>query len=83
MAHKALIVALSMAAAASPASAVQPDPDALMMAPPGGPETEYCMRVEITGNIVDPIQCWTREQWVEQGVDSDKEWAEEGVGIKA
>ena len=82
MAHKALIVALSVIAAASPASAVQPEPETLMMAPAGGPETEYCLRVEVTGNLVDPVQCWTREQWVDQGVDIDKEWAEEGVAVK-
>ena len=78
MAPKALLVALSMVAAASPAVAnTQPVP--ANPAPPGTPATRYCMHVEITGNLIDPVECWTREEWAEQGVDVDREWAKEGV----
>ena len=30
---------------------------------------------------VQTVQCWTRDEWAEQGVDVDKEWAKEGVGV--
>ena len=81
MARK-LIVALSMIAAASPLSANQPEPDPPTVAPPGGPETRYCMRVEpATGSRIETIQCWTRAEWAEQEVDVDKEWAKEGVRV--
>jgi hypothetical protein len=82
MAPKAWIVALALMAAASPISATSPDPVA-PTAPPGTPETEYCMKVDpATGSRIETIKCWTREQWAEQGVDVDKEWPREGVSIK-
>lgn len=76
MAPKYLVVAFSMIAAAAPLSASQPEP-----APPGSPDTRYCMRVELTGTRIEPIKCWTREKWAEQGVDIDKEWARDGVRV--
>ena len=79
MAHKRLIVALSMITAASPVSAAYSNAAPTTPAPPGGPGTLYCMHVEITGNIVEPIECWTRAEWADQGVDVDKEWAKNGV----
>ena len=83
MAHKEWILALSMIAAASPLSATQPEP-APTAAPAGGPDTRYCMRVEpATGSRIETIQCWTRQEWAEQGVDVDKDWAEEGVTVEA
>jgi hypothetical protein len=41
------------------------------------------MRVELTGNVAEPVVCWTRGEWAEQGVDVDKEWAKEGVAVEA
>jgi hypothetical protein len=44
---------------------------------------KYCLRVEAgTGSKVETVECMTREQWAAQGVDLDKEWAEEGVVLK-
>ena len=77
MAHKQLAVALSVFIAASPVSAGTFEPP--VPAPPGGPMTLYCMRVTVTGNIAEPVQCWTRDEWADQGVDVDKEWAKNGV----
>ena len=89
MAHIKLLVALGVIAAASPLSA-QPDSGPIdateeapltTAAPPGGPDTKYCMRIELTGNIMDPVRCWTRDEWAEQGVDVDRDWPEEGVRV--
>ena len=82
MAHKQLAIALGLFVAISPASAADPDPAPMTGAPVAGPDAKYCMRVELTGNIIEPIRCWTREKWAEQGVDVDKEWAKEGVAVK-
>ena len=61
------------------ASLQQPQP---RIAPPGNPNTLYCMHVDpITGSNVQTIQCWTREEWAEQDVDVDKEWAKNGVKV--
>ena len=88
MAHKALVVAVSLIMAGSPVSAAQPDTGPLeadkgspptIAAPPGTPDTKYCMSVEITGNVADPVMCWTRDEWADQGVDVDREWAKDGV----
>jgi hypothetical protein len=92
MAHKLLIGALSMIVATSPLSATQPDSGPIAVnphsppitpAPPGTPDTRYCMRIELTGNVAEPVQCWTREEWAEQGVDVDQEWRKEGVAVVA
>ena len=79
MALKAMIVAFGMIAAVSPGAANQPDP--MATAPAGGPDTRYCMRLELTGNVVEPVRCWTREKWAQQGVDVDKEWPKEGIRV--
>lgn len=50
-------------------------------APEGTAVTRYCMRVTLTGHVIEPIRCWTRDQWAEQGVDVDREWAREGVKV--
>lgn len=43
-------------------------------------DTKYCMRVEtVTGSRLEAIKCWTRQQWADNGVDVDKDWAREGV----
>ena len=84
MAHKALVVALCVIAAASPVSASQPEPSEATAAPPGTPDTKYCMRVEpVTGSRLETVECWTREEWAEQGVDVDKDWAKEGVEVRS
>lgn len=59
--------------------AVSPAP-AIAQAPPGTEATRYCMRVEaVTGSRIERTRCWTRAQWVEQGVDLDRDWVREGV----
>ena len=73
MARITRLLALALLAAPSLAAA-QSEP-----APAGNADTRYCMRVTLTGNIVEPVRCWTRDQWADQGVDVDKEWAEEGI----
>jgi hypothetical protein len=85
MALKELAVALSMIAAASPASATNQDWSSLqtgqpIAAPAGTPATLYCMHIEaITGSRLEKVKCWTREEWAENGVDVDQDWATEGV----
>ncbi len=81
MALKILAAAFTLIAAASPSSATQPEPMPPTVAPPGGPDTRYCMRVELTGTRIEPVKCWTREKWADQGVDVDKEWPKEGVRV--
>ena len=89
MALKLMVAALSMIVAVAPLSA-QPDVGPIdrngdtsptAVAPPGTPNTRYCMRVEVTGYVSDPVECWTRDEWADQGVDVDREWAKEGVRI--
>ena len=80
MAPKELLLALTMILAASPVSAAGREPNPTRVAPAGGPQTKYCMYIEaITGSRLEELKCWTRDEWAEQGVDVDKEWAEEGV----
>jgi hypothetical protein len=68
--------------AVSPVLAQSAGRDNLAGAPAAGPEARYCLRVEpVTGTLVERVRCWTRAQWVEQGVDVDKEWAREGVTV--
>lgn len=82
MAHKILAVALSMIAAVPPVSAASPYPTPTTIAPPASADARYCLRVEpFTGTRLETIQCWTRREWKDQGVDVDKEWAKEGVRI--
>ena len=70
MAHKELVLVLSMIVAASPVSAMSQDPAPMIGAPAGTPETRYCMRIEpITGSRLEELKCWTREEWAENGVD--------------
>ena len=80
MALRALILAFGMIAAAAPVSAAQDEP-ASPVAPAAGPDAKYCLRLELTGNIVEPVRCWTREKWADEGVDVDKEWASNGVRV--
>jgi hypothetical protein len=81
MALKLLLVALGLAAAASSASATRHEP-APTAAPEAGPDAKYCLRIEaVTGTRIEKVRCWTRQEWAEQEVDVDKEWAEEGVAV--
>ena len=82
MAQKIGIIALGTIIAASAASASQPDLTPVNVAPAGTPTTRYCMRVEApTGTRIESVLCWTRDEWAEQGVDVDKDWAKEGVAV--
>ena len=82
MAHKELAVALSMIAAISPVSAANREPPPTTPAPAASADSKYCLHVEpFTGSLIETVQCWTREEWAEQGVDVDKEWAKEGVAV--
>lgn len=82
MALRLLVPALIMGAAISPASATQPDDTPMTTAPAASPAARYCLRVmPRTGSLIERVQCWTRQDWQDQGVDLDKEWAEEGVAI--
>jgi hypothetical protein len=84
MAPKTLAIALGAILSASPLAAASQQSDPQAGAPPGGPETRYCLRVEpITGSHIPGIACLTREEWAEGNVDVDKVWAEDGVGVEA
>jgi hypothetical protein len=73
-----LVVALMLGAAALPLPVNPGAPSA----PPGGPQTRYCLRVDpIIGSRIETIQCRTREDWWDLGVDVDKEWADNGVRV--
>ncbi|MEO7680851.1 MAG: hypothetical protein ABIS14_09200 [Sphingomonas sp.] len=78
MAYMKLVVALGVivAASVSPASAHRNESGP---APSGNPGTLYCMHIEVTGRLIEPIACWTRDDWAEQGVDVDRDWAANGV----
>ena len=82
MSHRKLALTFGLIVAASPALAQPSGRNDMSGAPAAGPDARYCLRVEpLTGTLVERVRCWTREQWVEQGVDVDKEWAREGVSV--
>ena len=82
MAHKEWIFGLSMIVVASPVSAAQPEPTPATVAPAASPDARYCLRIEaVTGTRLEKVRCWTRQEWAEQDVDVDKEWAQEGVAV--
>lgn len=81
MALKLSAIAFGLIVAASPLSA-EPETDIGVSAPAAGPAAKYCLRVmPRTGSLIERVQCWTRQDWTDQGVDVDKEWAEEGVAV--
>ena len=83
MARTDMVFALGLLAAALAAPALGADDSRPTAAPPGTAATRYCMRIEApTGSLIERIKCWTREQWADQGVDVEKEWAKEGVAVK-
>jgi len=78
MAPQTFVLALSLAAAL-PMPAGSAD---MAGAPPGGPDSRYCLRVDpITGSRMQTIQCRTRADWASLDVDVDREWAENGVRV--
>ena len=80
MALKAFVATLGAIIATSAAANIQPSDTA--GAPAGTPDTRYCMRVEPqTGSRIESVECWTREEWAEGGVDVDHDWAKEGVRV--
>ena len=82
MAYKELALALTIIVAASPASATNQEPLPPTTAPAGTIQTKYCMHIEaVTGTRLEEVKCWTRDEWAEQGVDVDVDWAKEGVRI--
>ena len=82
MLHEKVAVALSVLLAASPALAQPGKVNSKAGAPAAGPGARYCLRVEApTGSHVERILCWTRQQWTDEGVDVDEEWAREGVTV--
>ena len=76
MARTKLVLVFAALIAAPTLAAAQSEP-----APAGSADTRYCMRIDLTGNVVAPVRCWTRDQWAEQGVNVDKEWAKEGIKV--
>jgi len=83
MALKVLAVAFSTIVAISPLSAASPEADPTAGAPAASADAKYCMRVEaFTGSHIETTKCWTRQEWADQGVDVDKEWAKDGVAVK-
>lgn len=82
MAQKALAATLGLIVLASPVAASSVEPDSV--APAGTADTRYCLHVgPVTGSIAETVQCWTRDEWAEQGVDVDKAWAKDGVRVEA
>ena len=74
MAHKLLVIALA-SVAASPAVAVPSSPT-----PVANSRGEFCLKVgPMTGSLMETVLCYTREEWADQDVDVDKEWARNGV----
>jgi len=81
MAHRKLLLAFGLLAAASPLSAGDRGRPGTP-APAAGPNARFCMKVEpMTGSRLETVRCWTREEWAFQGVDVDKDWAKEGVAV--
>ena len=81
MAIKGFVAACSVIAACVSSSAIA-QPAQGGGAPAADANARYCMRVEpIVGSNVQTVQCWTRAEWLEQGVDVDKWWAKEGVAV--
>jgi hypothetical protein len=72
-----LIVALSLAAAQSPA-----EPAQQAGAPAAPPNARYCLRVDpMTGSRMELVRCETRADWAAMDVDVDAEWARWGVRV--
>ena len=82
MAFREMVISVGLVAAASPVAASTYQVAPTLPAPPGTPDTLYCMRVEpMTGSRIESVKCWTRQEWADNEVDVDVDWAEEGVAI--
>jgi len=81
MANKYLLIALGLAVAATPASVAAQfaDPPLKISADAAADSKLYCMHVDITGTVAERVECWTRAEWADQGVDVDKEYPKNGV----
>ena len=81
MAHKYLLAAMGLIAAAYPASLAAQFADPPLNIPPEAAADSkiYCMHIDVTGTLSQPVQCWTRAEWADQGVDVDKEYPKNGV----
>jgi hypothetical protein len=82
MAHKHLLMAMGLIAVATPASVTAQfaDPPLNISIEAAADGKLYCMRVDaITGTVAERIECWTRAEWADQGVDVDKEYSKNGV----
>ena len=81
MAHKYLLMPLGLLVAATPASAAAQfaDPPLKIFADAAADSKLYCMHVDITGTVAERVECWTRAEWADQGVDVDKEYPKNGV----
>ena len=81
MAQKIWVAAFGSIAIISASAAASPGPTS-RPSPTDSADTRYCLRVEaFTGTRIERVQCWTRAEWTEQGVDVDVDWAKEGVAI--
>jgi hypothetical protein len=82
MAQIAVIAVFSIMAAAAPALATNTQHDHSQGAPQASESARYCLRIEaVTGSRLEEVKCWTRQEWAEQDVDVDQEWAKEGVKV--
>jgi len=82
MSNKTLALLVSWIVGTSPLLAQAPEKSSATGAPKASPTAKYCMRIApATGSLVEVVRCWTRDQWAEEGVDVDKEWAREGVSV--
>ena len=83
MMHKGLIAVLGIIVAASPVAASQPDLTPATGAPPGTPDTRYCLRVEpFTGSRIETTSMLDpRRMGRAMASMSTQEWAEEGVRV--
>ena len=82
MAWKTILLASIMVVGAAPVSASQSDDVTIARAPEASDGALFCLRVEaVTGTRLESVECWTRDEWADQDVDVDAEWAAEGVRV--
>ncbi len=82
MARTFRVAAFGVIVAASSLAATSPGPNTVGPSASDSADARYCLRIEPhTGSNIETVRCWTRAEWVDQGVDVDKEWAKEGVAV--
>ena len=83
MAHRMFFIAAGIALVGTPATAGSSsagEQKAKTAAAAKSDSKKYCIEYEkVVGSRIEELKCWTREEWAEQGVDVDKDWAKEGV----